>query len=53
MLAVAAIQIALYNAKARNEERHLLKSHGEAYERYVERTGRFIPRFGAHRTQGS
>jgi protein-S-isoprenylcysteine O-methyltransferase Ste14 len=53
MLAVAAIQIALYNAKARNEERHLLKSHGEAYARYVERTGRFIPRFGAHRTQGS
>jgi protein-S-isoprenylcysteine O-methyltransferase Ste14 len=49
MLAVAVIQIALYNAKARNEERHLLKSHGDAYARYVERTGRFVPRFGAHK----
>jgi len=46
MLVVAIIQIALYNAKARNEERHLLKSHGEEYARYVERTGRFVPRFG-------
>ena len=53
MLVVAAIQIALYNAKARNEERHLLKSHGEAYAVYIERTGRFIPRCGAHKTQGS
>jgi len=48
MLGVAVIQIALYNAKARNEERHLLKSHGEEYARYVERTGRFVPRFGEH-----
>ena len=47
MLVVAAIGIALYYAKARNEERHLLASHGEAYARYVRRTGRFLPRFGA------
>jgi protein-S-isoprenylcysteine O-methyltransferase Ste14 len=44
MLVVAAIQIALYYAKARNEERHMLKSHGEAYARYVRHTGRFVPR---------
>jgi protein-S-isoprenylcysteine O-methyltransferase Ste14 len=31
--------------KARNEERHLLASHGEAYARYLEATGRFVPRF--------
>lgn len=49
MLIVAVIQITLYNAKARNEERHLLKSHGEEYARYVERTGRFVPRFGEHK----
>lgn len=47
MLVVAAVQIALYNAKARNEERHMLASHGEAYARYVRRTGRFVPRSGA------
>jgi hypothetical protein len=45
MLALAAIHIVLVNVKARNEERHLLASHGEAYARYVERTGRFLPRF--------
>ncbi len=47
MVALAAIHIALVNLKARNEERHLLASHGETYARYVERTGRFWPRFGA------
>ena len=47
MLVLAAIHIALVNVKARDEERHLLASHGEAYARYVERTGRFFPRFGA------
>ena len=46
MLVVAAIGIALYYLKARNEERHMLASHGEAYVRYVGRTGRFLPRFG-------
>ena len=47
---VAVIHIALMNVKARNEERHLLASHGEAYARYVTHTGRFLPRFGAHET---
>jgi protein-S-isoprenylcysteine O-methyltransferase Ste14 len=43
------IHVALVNAKAQNEERHLLATHGEAYARYVARTGRFLPRFGAPR----
>ena len=44
----AAIHVVLVNVKARNEERHLLVSHGGVYARYIERTGRFVPRFGAH-----
>jgi len=36
----------LMNLKARNEERHLLSTHGEAYQGYLDRTGRFVPRFG-------
>jgi protein-S-isoprenylcysteine O-methyltransferase Ste14 len=44
MLAVAVVHVLLMNIKARNEERHLLQSHGEAYARYVEQTGRFFPR---------
>jgi len=44
MLAIAVVHIVLMNLKARNEERHLLQSNGEAYARYVERTGRFFPR---------
>ncbi len=46
MFAVAAAHIALMNLKARGEERHLRSLHGGAYQRYVERTGRFFPRFG-------
>jgi len=34
----------LMNVKARNEEAHLARMHGDAWRRYVERTGRFIPR---------
>jgi protein-S-isoprenylcysteine O-methyltransferase Ste14 len=45
MLAVGALHIGLMVAKARNEERHLLATHGAAYQSYVERTGRFLPRF--------
>ena len=46
MLVVAIVHIVLMNIKARNEERHLLAMHGEAYARYLSRTGRFIPRAG-------
>jgi len=44
MLALAAIHLVLMNVKARNEEAHLARMHGDAYARYVERTGRFLPR---------
>ena len=47
MLVVAALHIVLMNLKARNEERHLLAAHGDAYVRYLARTGRFVPRAGA------
>jgi protein-S-isoprenylcysteine O-methyltransferase Ste14 len=44
MLAIAALHFALLNVKARGEERHLRATHGDAYARYAERTGRFVPR---------
>ena len=47
MLAIALVHIVLMNLKARNEERHLQKTHGDVYARYVAQTGRFVPRFGA------
>jgi len=49
MIALALIHVALVNAKAQNEERHLLATHGETYAAYVARTGRFVPRFGPSR----
>jgi len=48
MLVLALVHLVLVNVKARNEERHLLASHGDAYARYVLRTGRFVPRLRAH-----
>ena len=48
MIVVGVIHIALMHVKARNEERHMLKMHGDAYARYLRRTGRFVPRFGAN-----
>ncbi len=50
MLVIAAVHIVLTQLKARNEERHMLKMHGDAYARYLRRTGRFVPRLGAPRT---
>jgi protein-S-isoprenylcysteine O-methyltransferase Ste14 len=43
MLAVAVIHFVLMNVKARSEEAHLTRLHGDAYSRYVARTGRFLP----------
>jgi protein-S-isoprenylcysteine O-methyltransferase Ste14 len=43
MIAIAIVHIVLMNVKARNEEAHLARMHGDAYARYVERTGRFFP----------
>ena len=47
MLVIAALHLVLNNVKARNEERHLLATHGEPYALYLRRTGRFFPRLGA------
>ena len=47
MLGIWAVHLVLNNLKARNEERHLLATHGETYALYLRRTGRFFPRFGA------
>jgi protein-S-isoprenylcysteine O-methyltransferase Ste14 len=43
MFFVGAVHLVLMQLKARNEERHLLAVHGEAYRRYLVRTGRFFP----------
>jgi protein-S-isoprenylcysteine O-methyltransferase Ste14 len=43
MVAIACVHIVLMNVKARNEEAHLARMHGDAYARYVARTGRFFP----------
>ena len=44
MIVIAVTHLALMNVKARNEEEHLARVHGESYRRYVARTGRFLPR---------
>jgi protein-S-isoprenylcysteine O-methyltransferase Ste14 len=36
--------VCLWVLKAHNEERHMLRQHGEAYADYLGRTGRFVPR---------
>lgn len=45
MAACGAALVALWVLKAVNEERHMLRQHGEAYAAYLARTGRFLPRF--------
>jgi len=44
---MAVIHIVLMIVKARNEERFLSERHGVSYRRYLERTGRFVPRLRA------
>lgn len=44
MIVVGVIHIGLMVVKAGNEERHMLACHGDAYARYLARTGRFLPR---------
>jgi protein-S-isoprenylcysteine O-methyltransferase Ste14 len=43
MIVIAVVHVVLMNVKARSEEAHLARMHGDAYARYVERTGRFLP----------
>lgn len=50
MIAVALTNATLVNLKARNEERHLLATHGNAYAAYLAGTGRFLPRLFAPRS---
>ncbi len=45
MAACGAGLVILWVTKALNEERHMLRQHGPGYGRYLERTGRFLPRF--------
>jgi protein-S-isoprenylcysteine O-methyltransferase Ste14 len=47
MIAIALTNATLVNLKARNEERHLLATHGDAYAAYLAGTGRFLPRLFA------
>jgi protein-S-isoprenylcysteine O-methyltransferase Ste14 len=47
MIAIALTNATLVNLKARNEERHLLSMHGDAYAAYLAGTGRFLPRLFA------
>lgn len=49
MIAIALCNMTLVNLKARNEERHLLATHGDAYAAYLAGTGRFLPRPGPTR----
>lgn len=44
MAACGAGLVALWVVKAHNEERHMLRQHGDAYAAYLARTGRFVPR---------
>ena len=48
---MGAIHVALMLAKARNEERFLVATQGAPYARYCRRTGRFLPRLRAGRTE--
>jgi protein-S-isoprenylcysteine O-methyltransferase Ste14 len=44
MLALAALHFALTQIKARHEESHMLRVHGNAYREYLDRVGRFVPK---------
>ena len=44
MWLVAAVHLTLVLLKASGEERHLQQTHGQAYQDYCDRTGRFFPR---------
>ncbi len=43
VMAMAAVHLTLMVLKAHNEERFLKGMHGETYENYCRRTGRFLP----------
>ena len=43
-LVLLALMMTLYDILALDEERRMLKRHGDAYRQYRERTGMFVPR---------
>lgn len=44
MIVVACIHLILLQWEARREEKHLSGVHGEQYEEYLSRVGRFVPK---------
>lgn len=44
MLAVGAVHVTMIYLKATGEERHMHGVHGEQYDEYCRRTGRFLPK---------
>ncbi|MGH8800868.1 MAG: methyltransferase family protein [Casimicrobiaceae bacterium] len=50
MITLAVIHVGWINYKARTEEAHLASVHGDAWRRYVARTGRFLPRLGSRQS---
>jgi len=51
VVVMAVVHIALMVFKAHIEERFLSERHGATYLRYLERTGRFVPRLRAGRAE--
>jgi protein-S-isoprenylcysteine O-methyltransferase Ste14 len=47
MIILACIHLSFLQWEARREEQHLVRVHGESYEKYMCGVGRFIPRFRA------
>lgn len=45
MLLLAVVHITLMHLKARNEEAFMQRQHGDAYNEYCRRVGRFVPRW--------
>lgn len=51
IVAILAGLAAFLPQRVRQEETQLIASFGDQYRRYSARTGRFLPRFGAHRLE--
>jgi protein-S-isoprenylcysteine O-methyltransferase Ste14 len=47
MLLIAALHLGFMQWEVRREEKYLVLLHGTAYTEYVQRVGRFLPRFGS------
>ena len=43
MLAAGVVHIVLLHWESRREEMHLFRIHGQDYQRYCQRVGRFFP----------